>query len=592
MNDQLFRPRGLYCLIMAYDVNSYRSVTQQDTTTDLDAMVPGSHRSDQGTRHKIRSNDGVTGVANFPAAAELIFPDPNDTLPDSDDDQESDDEDGKGNGNGFLGKLGKFAADMNAKRDLRSQVKFQRKNPTSAINSLLDPKAGLSEKDLRKQDKREVKQERKRDKAERKAEKRQRKHPERSPKEPKMKPLLFKVRDGDVAVAVCTVEQHLPRMAALYLVAQETAPPETRIPPQRHSLVLPGRRTDATRDARAETRMQTAFQCRSHMQRGAAIAPPGTMATNTDPSGSGLRPVTDQIYVSHPSDPSDAAAADGGPSRNDDPTAILIHGWGGASAKSISGHAAGYRKLYPGAKIVVVLSTPTLYLFRSYDACVRAMRRVVDEIFPTAENSKENEQPRLLVHVLSNTGLYFYSATLTAYRQRFGPGAKLPHPLLALDSAPGGSDFSANVGRWTQATAIGLQRVSPLPYFATEKVCSLFWHANRTLELATGRENMHAIGPRVVNDADLESTDAMRLYLYSKEDALMGWEDIEKHGQEAEEKGYKTTRVMFAGSSHVSHMRAHPDKYWEAVSRSWSQAIEAQSTSAEPTEEGRLKARL
>lgn len=132
MNDQLFRPRGLYCLIMAYDVNSYRSVTQQDTTTDLDAMVPGSHRSDQGTRHTIRSNDGVTGVANFPAAAELIFPDPNDTLPDSDDGQESDDEDGKGNGNGFLGKLGKFAADMNAKRDLRSQVKF-----VSQINPLM-----------------------------------------------------------------------------------------------------------------------------------------------------------------------------------------------------------------------------------------------------------------------------------------------------------------------------------------------------------------------------------------------------------------------------------------------------------------------
>ncbi|KAJ8522903.1 hypothetical protein ONZ45_g547 [Pleurotus djamor] len=224
MNDQLFRPRGLYCLIMAYNTKSYKNVShqQQDSTTDFSAMVPGaSDTQQQGTSHNIRSNDGVTGDANFPPSAELVFPDPNETLPDSDDsdgsDDDSDREESKanGSGSGFLGKLGKFAADMNAKRDIRSQVKYvswyspghmcghtasvaavvltslptrqQKKNPTSGINTLMDPKAKLSEKDLRKQEKREGKQDRKRDKAERKAEKRQRKHPDRSPKKPKVK---------------------------------------------------------------------------------------------------------------------------------------------------------------------------------------------------------------------------------------------------------------------------------------------------------------------------------------------------------------------------------------------------------------------
>lgn len=50
------------------------------------------------------------------------------------------------------------------------------------INSLLDPNAELSEKDRRKQDKREANQERKEDKRERKAEKKQLKHPDRLPK--------------------------------------------------------------------------------------------------------------------------------------------------------------------------------------------------------------------------------------------------------------------------------------------------------------------------------------------------------------------------------------------------------------------------
>ncbi|KAJ8453615.1 hypothetical protein ONZ45_g19640 [Pleurotus djamor] len=210
------------CLPPKDERSAVQAPRAQDSTTDFSAMVPGaSDTQQQGTSHNIRSNDGVTGDANFPPSAELVFPDPNETLPDSDDSDGSDDDSDReerkanGSGSGFLGKLGKFAADMNAKRDIRSQVKYvswyspghmcghtasvaavvltslptrqQKKNPTSGINALMDPKAKLSEKDLRKQEKREPKQERKRDKAERKAEKRQRKHPDRSPKKPKVK---------------------------------------------------------------------------------------------------------------------------------------------------------------------------------------------------------------------------------------------------------------------------------------------------------------------------------------------------------------------------------------------------------------------
>lgn len=56
------------------------------------------------------------------------------------------------------------------------------------INPLMDPKAELSEKDLRKQNKREAKQERKDEKRERKAEKRE--HKGKAPKVRKIKEVL------------------------------------------------------------------------------------------------------------------------------------------------------------------------------------------------------------------------------------------------------------------------------------------------------------------------------------------------------------------------------------------------------------------
>ncbi|KAK8119986.1 uncharacterized protein PG998_004612 [Apiospora kogelbergensis] len=191
MNDELFRPRGLYCLIMSYDINSRANVTRPGQSNDPSQVI---HKgmSSGSTSNGMRSNDGVLGAANFPATAQLVFPDPNDRpVPDFDDDSSSDEsrrqsqpQPGPSGGSKFSSLLASFAE----KKDLKTQVKFQKKNPTSMINPLMDPKAELSEKDLRKQNKREAKQERKDEKRERKAEKRE--HKGKAPKVRKIKEVL------------------------------------------------------------------------------------------------------------------------------------------------------------------------------------------------------------------------------------------------------------------------------------------------------------------------------------------------------------------------------------------------------------------
>ncbi|KAK6063019.1 NADPH-dependent 1-acyldihydroxyacetone phosphate reductase [Seiridium cupressi] len=181
MNKELFGPHGLYCCVMAYDINSRNNTVQRGL--DVDPGVPGPDIDPSGgSKSKLRSNDGVIGASQFPIAAHLVYPDPADASPSDDEDWVDSDggngSRGGGTGSGFMYKLGKAAASLNSRKDLKSQVKF------------VYPHAELTDKDLRKQDKREAKQERKDEKRERKAEKKQQKHPDRQPKARKIKQLL------------------------------------------------------------------------------------------------------------------------------------------------------------------------------------------------------------------------------------------------------------------------------------------------------------------------------------------------------------------------------------------------------------------
>ncbi|KAK7984573.1 NUDIX hydrolase domain-like protein [Apiospora arundinis] len=201
MNEELFRPHGLYCLIMAYDIKSRNDIVQFDLGTDHDAAggsatptpLPANITQLQA---RFRSNDGILGAAQFPVPADLVFFDPNNEPPpeyeDLDDSSDSERSGGKressGSGRGFMQKLDKAEAALETWQDLKAQVKFKKKNPTSVIGSLLHPKAELSRKDVQKQEKQEAKKERKAAKQERKAEKRLRKDPDKEPKKRKIKP--------------------------------------------------------------------------------------------------------------------------------------------------------------------------------------------------------------------------------------------------------------------------------------------------------------------------------------------------------------------------------------------------------------------
>ncbi|KAL2283064.1 hypothetical protein FJTKL_10176 [Diaporthe vaccinii] len=190
MNDELFRTRGLYCLIMSYDVKSRSNVVRPGQSDSPSHVI--RQGISQGTKSsRMRSNDGILGASNFPAAAQLVYADPKNALGNNVEENNGEERAKPGTWDHSHTKVQSILTAHADKEDLKSQAKFQKKNPTRPINCLMDPKVELSEKDRQKQEKREAKQENKENKRERGAEKRALKYPGKAPKVHKPKEVVL-----------------------------------------------------------------------------------------------------------------------------------------------------------------------------------------------------------------------------------------------------------------------------------------------------------------------------------------------------------------------------------------------------------------
>jgi len=125
MNDELFRPRGLYCLIMSYDVKS-RSNVVRPGQSDSPSHVIREGISQGSKSSRMRNNDGILGASNFPAVAELLYLNPedppgNNTGGDSSNLRASRMSGAWGSGQS---KIQKMLGEHADKEDLKSQAKF------------------------------------------------------------------------------------------------------------------------------------------------------------------------------------------------------------------------------------------------------------------------------------------------------------------------------------------------------------------------------------------------------------------------------------------------------------------------------------
>ncbi|KAJ4146182.1 hypothetical protein NW754_001646 [Fusarium falciforme] len=248
----------------------------------------------------------------------------------------------------------------------------------------------------------------------------------------------------------------------------------------------------------------------------------------------------------------------------DHPEAVVIYGWGDGLPKHVSKYAEGYRVLFPYSKQIIILSPISKAMFTSLDQRTEAMVPVLENL----EKLLGDRKSSVLIHAMSNTGAISYGTTLKAFQDK--NSSAFPHQLLVLDSTPGSPWLSRRtLGNWSRAMSLGTANWFPWPFAVTQALWAGVLLVNATYQWITGTEPAGAFALRVVDDESFETKEAKRLYLYSKEDDLISYEDIEAYVAESKERGYVVRTELFDGSGHVGHMRKHPEQYWKAIEDAW-----------------------
>ncbi|KAH7152858.1 hypothetical protein EDB81DRAFT_435889 [Dactylonectria macrodidyma] len=276
----------------------------------------------------------------------------------------------------------------------------------------------------------------------------------------------------------------------------------------------------------------------------------------------GFIALSDQILVQEARDDAERPA--------DHPDAVLIYGWGDCLPKHVAKYADGYRELFPYSTQIVILAPISKAFFSDLPTRTASMQPVLKAL--DGVKAAIGRTPTVLVHAMSNTGGTNYASTLNAFKLRYDE--PLPHQLLVLDSTPGSPNLSwANLKRWSRAMTLGTAAWFPWPFFVTQGI----WASTLLVTIAygwmMGTEAPAAFSMRAIDDGTFEDQSSRRLYLYSKEDDLIFFQDIESYRAAATQNGVKTDAEVFEGSGHVGHMRTFPEKYWNAIQESWERAV-------------------
>ena len=162
--------------------------------------------------------------------------------------------------------------------------------------------------------------------------------------------------------------------------------------------------------------------------------------------------------------------------------------------------------------------------------------------------------------IFSNGGAATASHLAAAYRST--AGQPLPCAGMVIDSAVG----TVDVNRATAFIVKSLPRpfnIFPLPLLAF----AMLWAVFMTMRLCSyvGVEDPITPSRIALNNRALFRTGDKRCYIYSKEDKLVQYGDVETHGEDGKRRGWKVSLEMFRGSQHVAHAMKDNERYWALV---------------------------
>lgn len=242
------------------------------------------------------------------------------------------------------------------------------------------------------------------------------------------------------------------------------------------------------------------------------------------------------------------------------PDVILFMSWLDAQPKHIAKYTEYYKALFPNASIILVTAAAKDAIMRSKTNDTKFYSAVVAAIQAFPSNSK------ILLHSFSNGGLKNIALTTEEYNRRTGD--PLPIQAQIFDSGPGYPRFWPDI----RALTAGLPKNFFIRTLA-RAVLSVAYVLYKFAWWVKGIENPVMTYSKMMNRHELFAKKVPRAYIYSHEDGMVQWRDVEDHMAKAKGLGYEVRAELFEGSPHVGHMPKDSKRYWGIVKSFWNSSF-------------------
>lgn len=273
-----------------------------------------------------------------------------------------------------------------------------------------------------------------------------------------------------------------------------------------------------------------------------------------------LQAIGQDIFYFKPDEPTVA---------NVGPSLIVLSTWlGGATTSRIMKYVKGYLHFYPSSAILLIATRIIEILALPFSVLRRRLIPARDIMFHYM-TVKTQRPSSILWHIFSHGGCNT-AIQLALSIQYDAYGKQSPFYLhrhiggIILDCCPGDATFgnaykavTFSLPQSTLAQAIG----RPILYPTIGIITCL-----QIVGLMRSIKDMRT----QLNDPALFGSSTRRLYLYSKADQIVNWNDVQAHIKDARSKlKAAIIGIPFDKSPHCALVRDHADYYWEAIRLFW-----------------------
>ncbi|XP_055683953.1 transmembrane protein 53 [Lutzomyia longipalpis] len=251
---------------------------------------------------------------------------------------------------------------------------------------------------------------------------------------------------------------------------------------------------------------------------------------------------------------------------------VLLLGWAGCQDK----YLMKYSKIYEDRGLITVRYTaPVENLFWK-----RSSLKVIGEKILKLIYDMNFDAHPLFFHVFSNGGAYMYQHINYAMRRSTRPVQVWG---MIFDSAPGERRFSSLYG--AISAIYGRERsFNWLVSFLISATLTVMWLIEDVYSVIRSFWNPHE--PPLWNPMkNLKNAthSCPQMFLYSKEDTIIPYQDIESFADYRQSKGVFVKKICFEKSEHVKHFIVHPQYYVKCVCRFISDCLASYQASGPST---------